>query len=294
MTLGPRILMIQKKFKPYGVVRRSAFYRSGVKIIRVLQNAGFEAYFVGGAVRDLWGQPHILPKDLDIACSASPHEVSKIFATAQFVGENFGVSLVSQGGFCFELAMFRKEGDYQDGRHPSCISQASLYEDSCRRDFTINALYFDPVKKIIVDFHNGLSDLNHKIIRCVGDPKLRFKEDILRVLRALRFCVLKNFSIENTTKNEIIANWEKLHMLPKERIVLEWQKTFRMKKLVNLIFQIFLNPLSFLNFQAYEFKRKQISHLDIYKLPLIKSNQYPFFKFLFFYWCVLVFIIFRN
>ncbi len=269
------------KFKPYGVVRRHTYFKAAAEIVFKLKKAGFEAYFVGGCVRDLLLRPNILPKDIDIASSASSEQVKRIFPCIHFVGQCFEVCLVKWKGYTFELAMFRKEGIYLDSRRPSQVSEATIYEDSCRRDFTVNAFYFDPHRRIILDFHSGFIDLKNKMVRCVGNPSARFSEDVLRMLRALRFSVEYNFKIEFFTNKELVKNWEKISFLPKERILLELQKCSRLSLLVCLFKSLFIHPFVLFQGAVKVLKRDFSVILHRVNLPKIKSKDLPLFLFLF-------------
>ncbi|NDC24110.1 MAG: CCA tRNA nucleotidyltransferase, partial [Proteobacteria bacterium] len=169
----------------------------GRKIISVLQNAGHEAYFAGGCVRDR--ERGVTPKDYDIATSALPEEVMHLFPKTVPVGLAFGVVLVIEEGIHFEIATFRTERNYRDGRHPSEVTFSNLENDSKRRDFTVNGLYWDIKTNQIVDNVGGRDDIQKKIIRTIGLPDQRFKEDHLRMMRAIRFSVQLGFEIEPQT-----------------------------------------------------------------------------------------------
>lgn len=169
----------------------------GRAIVERLRKAGFVAYFVGGCVRDrLLG--HSL-KDIDIATDAKPEDVGRLFESSRFVGAKFGVALVRRQGLDFEVATFRKDGLYLNHRHPETVSYGTMEEDARRRDFTVNALYQDPVTEEVVDLAGGLEDLENRLLRCVGEPRQRFNEDALRLLRAIRFAVRMDFKIEDQT-----------------------------------------------------------------------------------------------
>jgi poly(A) polymerase len=166
-------------------------------IVRRLQDAGHEAVFAGGCVRDrILG---ISPKDYDIATSATPDEVDALFERTLAVGRKFGIQIVQLDGDSFEVATFRKDGPYIDGRRPESVEFTSALEDSARRDFTINALFEDPISDATIDHHHGRADLEAGIIRTVGDPDARFAEDRLRMLRAVRFAARFDFTIEVAT-----------------------------------------------------------------------------------------------
>jgi len=155
-----------------------------VAIVRRLQAEGFKAYWVGGCVRDvLLGRS---PGDFDIATSAVPSEIERIFPVVIPVGRAFGVMLVRQADDEFEVATFRAESDYTDGRHPSRVSFGDATADALRRDFTINGLFYDPVKEKLHDWVGGEADLGARLVRTIGVPEERFQEDHLRLLRAVR------------------------------------------------------------------------------------------------------------
>ena len=166
-------------------------------IVQRLRQEGHEAYFAGGCVRDmLLGKP---PQDYDITTSARPEEVQRLFAETIPVGAQFGVILVLVEGQPFEVATFRHDGPYLDGRRPSHVRYGSLEEDVQRRDFTINGMIYDPVGDRVIDLVEGREDLKRRRIRAIGDPTQRFQEDRLRMLRAARFAASMNFAIDEAT-----------------------------------------------------------------------------------------------
>lgn len=168
-----------------------------VAIIRSLRLAGCEAYLAGGCVRDfLLGRS---PKDLDIATSASPEQVSGLFSKVLLLGAKYGVVCVILDGEPFEVTTFRRDLEYQDGRHPAQVEFADARQDALRRDFTINGIFFDPLESRLVDYVDGETDLQAGLIRSIGDPQLRFEEDRLRLLRAIRFSCELGFRIEERT-----------------------------------------------------------------------------------------------
>jgi len=174
--------------------------RSAKKIVLTLNAAGFEAYFAGGAIRD-----QLLNRktsDVDIATSATPKDIEEIFTKTHPIGREFGVMLVILQRHAFEVASFRGEAEY-DGRHPQKIFFTTVEKDAQRRDFTVNGLFYDPVKKRILDFVNGQHDLKLKIIRFIGNPEKRILEDHLRLLRGVRFCNKLNFEYEPKTATAI-------------------------------------------------------------------------------------------
>lgn len=159
--------------------------QTALEIVKKLQVAGHEAYWVGGCVRDMI--LHHEPEDYDIATSAHPEQVQAIFPKAKAVGAAFGVMLVRLADQDFEIATFRTESDYLDGRRPSKVEYSTAEQDALRRDFTINAIFYDPVTEEFIDFVDGRSDLRRGLLRFIGDPDERIQEDFLRILRAVRF-----------------------------------------------------------------------------------------------------------
>lgn len=191
-------------------------------VIKRLEASGFEAYFVGGSVRDVLLGKEI--HDVDIATSAYPEEIKTIFPRTVDVGIEHGTVLVLDGEEQYEITTFRTESTYQDFRRPDEVTFVrSLKEDLKRRDFTINALAMD-INGEIVDLFDGIYDLNHKIIRAVGNPKERFHEDALRMMRGLRFASQLNFSIEENTILAIETFHSLLEKISVERISIEFEK----------------------------------------------------------------------
>lgn len=185
-------------------------------IVRRLREAGHEAFWVGGCVRDLIRGA--APEDYDIVTSARPEEVRGVFARTIPVGERFGICLVVEEGKPYEVATFRTEADYDDGRRPSRIAFATAEEDVRRRDFTINGLLMDPETGRIIDHVGGLSDIEQRIIRTIGDPEERFAEDHLRMLRAVRFAATLGFSIEPMTFEAVRRRAAMITRISAERI----------------------------------------------------------------------------
>jgi poly(A) polymerase len=171
--------------------------KAAAKIVGALQQAGFEAFWVGGCVRDmLLGRK---PGDYDIATSATPDRVEALFRRTLAVGRKFGVMVVLEGESQFQVATFRAEADYQDGRHPETVTFSSAQADASRRDFTVNGLFYDPIRRQLHDWVGGEVDLRAKIIRTIGRAEERFGEDHLRMLRAVRFAAQLGFEIESNT-----------------------------------------------------------------------------------------------
>lgn len=192
-------------------------------IINTLRKAGFEAMIVGGAVRDkLMGKES---NDYDIATNAPPEKVEKLFSRTLGVGKQFGVILVLIGKDQFEVATFRKDVGYSDGRRPDAVEFAEARDDVLRRDFTINGLFWHPEKDEIIDYVGGVKDIERRLIRCIGDPYKRFEEDKLRVLRAIRFSSNLGFEIEEKTWGALCdRKLFSLAVISKERIRAEFEK----------------------------------------------------------------------
>ena len=194
------------------------------EIARRLRERGRKAYFAGGCVRDLLrGQVH---KDIDIATDARPDVVQKIFSRTYAVGAHFGVIVVLENGFQFEVATFRSDGAYLDGRRPVEVHFATAEEDAARRDFTINGMFFDPENEEVIDFVGGRGDLEARTIRAIGDPAQRIAEDRLRMLRAVRFATVLEFEIAPATWDAVVANTASINEISAERIREELVKIF--------------------------------------------------------------------
>ena len=186
-----------------------------LEILQTLRQSGYEAYFVGGSVRDLLLKK--TPKDFDIATNALPEEVAKLFNKTVAVGAQFGVMLVVKEGLPFEVATFREDKGYQDGRRPNEVAFTNAKEDAVRRDFTVNGLFYDPVSRKVLDWVGGQKDLKKKWIRAIGDPDRRFSEDHLRLLRAVRFASNLHFKIEPKTLAAIKRHAKKIGGVSHER-----------------------------------------------------------------------------
>jgi tRNA nucleotidyltransferase/poly(A) polymerase len=194
-------------------------------IVRRLQRGGFPAFWVGGCVRDfLLGRE---PGDYDIATSALPAQIERLFERTSAVGRKFGVMVVVEGGRQFQVATFRAEGDYRDGRHPERVAFGDAEADARRRDFTVNGLFYDPVRRQLHDWVGGEADLRARIIRTIGAPGERFAEDHLRLLRALRLAAQLDFSIEAGTFAALKTNATKIKTISAERVREELMKLFR-------------------------------------------------------------------
>jgi len=193
-------------------------------IVRQLQAAGFSAFWVGGCVRDfLLGRE---PDDYDIATDARPEQIEKLFKRTITVGRKFSVMIVVEDKHQFQVATFRAEADYKDGRRPTKVVFSSAEVDAQRRDFTVNGLFYDPIAQKLYDWVGGEKDLCAKIVRTIGSPGERFAEDHLRLLRAIRFAAQLDFEIEPQTFAALKANAPKIKNISAERIRDELIKLF--------------------------------------------------------------------
>jgi len=185
-------------------------------IVERLRAEGFEALYAGGCVRDtLLG---LTPCDYDVATNARPEQVEGIFPRTVPVGAQFGVILVLEGGSEIQVATFRGDGTYLDGRHPESVRFTDARGDSLRRDFTINGLFYDPIGDKVLDFVRGREDLRAGVVRAIGNPTERFAEDRLRLLRAVRFATTLGFKIDPLTWKAVITWVADIHVVSAERI----------------------------------------------------------------------------
>jgi poly(A) polymerase len=195
------------------------------EIVARLQQARFAAFWVGGCVRDfLLGRE---PQDFDIATDAKPEQVEKLFKRTIAVGKKFGVIVVVESKHQFQVATFRAEADYKDGRRPETVRFANAETDALRRDFTVNGLFYDPISKKPHDWVGGEKDLRAKIIRTIGKPEERFGEDHLRLLRAVRFAAQLDFEIDPKTFAAVKKLAPKIKLISAERIRDELLKLFQ-------------------------------------------------------------------
>src|SRR5438132_1232539 len=199
-----------------------------VEVVRRLKEGGYEALWAGGCVRDeLLG---LVPKDYDVATNARPEEVRRLFARTVAVGMSFGVVEVlgprvrSQAPLRVQVATFRSDVSYSDGRHPDAVVFSSAREDALRRDFTINGMFFDPIDKRLIDYVGGQEDLQARILRAIGDPATRFTEDKLRMLRAVRIATRFDLTMEADTAAAIRAMAGEIRVVSAERVAEELRK----------------------------------------------------------------------
>ena len=232
-------------------------------ILSKLMNSGYEAYVVGGAVRDLLLNNKV--NDYDITTNALPEQVKEVFYDVPVIetGLKHGTVTVIINHEPFEITTYRIEGDYLDNRRPSSVEFSnSLEEDLSRRDLTINALALD-INGNIIDYFNGVSDLNNRIIKCVGDPTKRFNEDGLRILRALRFSSKLDFEIEEKTSNAILENINLINNISKERI---------QKELNGLLISKYTNRLESIILKYFDLFKEIIPELEY--LNINQNNKY--------------------
>ncbi|XZE18440.1 CCA tRNA nucleotidyltransferase [Pirellulaceae bacterium SH449] len=221
----------------------SDLYRFSAEVVRTLQSNGFIAYFAGGCVRDaLMGN---MPSDYDVATNATLDQVQAIFGSkyTKLIGAAFGVACVwgriEKKRFEVEVATFRCDGSYSDGRRPDWVRFSSPEEDAQRRDFSINGIFYDPVAEALHDFVGGEEDLRRGIIRAIGDPEKRIEEDKLRMLRAVRFAARFGFEIDSATFAAVRAHANEIAIVSGERIAAEFRKLVQASHLVYGLQKIF-------------------------------------------------------
>jgi poly(A) polymerase len=191
-------------------IRREALSHGSRRVVETLQAEGYQAFIVGGAVRDLLAG--IEPKDFDVATDATPDEVRRCFRRSRIIGRRFQIVHVMMGQETVEVTTFRRHHDQKDDPRAQTDEQGrvlrdnvfgSREEDAARRDFTVNALYYDPVAEIVIDYHHGMDDLERKTLRMIGAPATRYREDPVRMLRAVRLAAKLGFSIDEKTRRPI-------------------------------------------------------------------------------------------
>jgi len=192
-------------------------FAGALEVVKTLGEKGYEAFFVGGCVRDaLLG---VSCDEIDIATSATPEQVQQAFSKTVAVGKSFGVVLVIKGDMKFEVATFRRESSYGDGRHPERVDYTkSAEEDVRRRDFTINGMLYDPVSRELYDYVGGIGDLERRLVRTIGDPEERFGEDRLRMIRAVRFATCLDFELDGAALSAMRSEAAAISVVSGERI----------------------------------------------------------------------------
>jgi len=197
-----------------------------IQIVKQLQAAGHSALWAGGCVRDALLKKE--PKDYDVATSATPDQVQQLFGhkSTLAIGKSFGVITVlgPKSAGPIEVATFRRDGGYSDGRRPDSVEFTDAREDALRRDFTVNGMFFDPIEEQVIDYVGGKDDLIAKQIRAIGDPDARIEEDKLRMLRAVRFATTYDFAIEENTLKAIQKQASQISAVSPERIGVELRK----------------------------------------------------------------------
>lgn len=190
--------------------------RAALAIVQRLKDNGFEAYWVGGCVRDMIMRR--TPRDYDVATNAAPDQILALFPKALAVGKDFGVVQVVIDGEPHDVATFRRDVSYEDSRHPTSVVFTSAEEDARRRDFTINGLFYDPLTEIVIDYVGGQKDIDGRLIRAIGRPEERFAEDALRMLRAIRFASVLEFAVDPATLSAIRDMAPRITNISAERI----------------------------------------------------------------------------
>lgn len=203
-------------------MNQGATREMALRVIRRLRQEGYAALLAGGCVRDmLLGRR---PTDYDVATDAQPHEVSGLFRRVLMVGAKFGVAMVMFGDRAVEVATFRSDVSYSDGRRPDKVVFSDARADAQRRDFTINGMFYDPIGREVLDYVGGQDDLKARVIRAIGQPRQRFEEDYLRMLRAVRFAARLEFGIDPATAWAVKQRAEKIRQISGERIREELEK----------------------------------------------------------------------
>lgn len=185
-------------------------------VVETLRRNGYTAYFAGGFARDILVGRTL--HDIDIATNAHPEVVTAIFPDSRGFGKSFGVIQVENDSCMFEVATFRRDREYRDGRRPEGVVFTTAAEDAQRRDFTVNGMFYDPVDGVIIDYVRGHEDITARVIRAIGSPTQRFREDYLRMMRAVRFASVLNFAIDTETFSAIAENAHHLSSISAERL----------------------------------------------------------------------------
>ena len=210
----------------HGIDRRNVS-RHAIKVCEVLQHEGYQAYIVGGAVRDLI--VGLEPKDFDVATNATPEQVRPLFRRARIIGRRFQLVHVVFGQEIIETSTFRapaseSQATDENGRILRDNEFGTHAQDAARRDFTINALYYDPTTEDVIDYHQGVEDLNHRVVRMIGDPRTRYREDPVRMLRAVRFAVKLSGKIDPASEEPLRSMAGLIENVPASRLFDEMLK----------------------------------------------------------------------
>src|SRR4029077_5795516 len=205
-------------------VKSSAMEKTARKVAARLREQGHIAYFAGGCVRDM--VRGLTPKDYDIATDARPETVQALFPRTYAGGAHFGVIIVLEDDFQFEVARFRADGSSIDGGRPTAVHFSSPKADVKRRDCTINGMFYDPVAGKVIDLVGGQADIAAKLVRAIGDPAKRFAEDRLRMLRAVRFAAALDYQIDKGTWDALVGSAPSINQISAERIREELVRIF--------------------------------------------------------------------
>jgi tRNA nucleotidyltransferase (CCA-adding enzyme) len=266
----------RSSYKPSEEIKGTLDYKIGKDVCLKLQKQGYEAYFVGGTVRDFFISDGSSSSSVDIATNATPTDLLILFPHASLVGKQFGVVVVKVEEAFIDIATFRKESHYDNFRHPSKLDFGTLEEDVKRRDFTINALYFDPIKEEIYDPMEGLKDLKARYLKTVGSANERIYEDALRMMRAIRFMTTFSLSLDPDLLKALNDHSIYLPHLSFERILGEFKRV-KLKDYVCFIQNLFTHThfsQSMLLLPQEEIKVKKIS-LGTFKLADDLTSFYP-------------------
>ncbi len=197
-------------------------FNACLRVSKVISASSGKVLWAGGVVRDLFIDKMI--KDIDVVTDLVPEKIQILFPKNFDIGKKFGIINVVEDSKNIEVATFRKDGSYEDGRHPSSVTFCTPEEDAGRRDFKINGLFLDPFTFQVIDYVDGLTDVNQKLIQCIGQPEKRFQEDALRILRGLRFAAQLAFRIEEDTFSKMKSLMRNLERISKERVKVELEQ----------------------------------------------------------------------
>ena len=236
---NPRAQLVTWRASEHGL-HRAGLPSYALKTCEVLQQAGFRAFIVGGGVRDtLLG---LRPKDFDVATDAAPEQITRLFRRARLIGRRFQIVHVMYGRDMVEVSTFRAaQADAETDAHGRVLRDnvwGTLEEDAARRDFTINALYYDPIADTLLDFHGGLRDLQSRVLRMIGDPATRYREDPVRMLRSARFAAKLEFTIEEDTRAPIRELAPLIHNVPPARLFDEMLKLLQSGHALNSLHEL--------------------------------------------------------
>jgi poly(A) polymerase len=239
--------------------------KAAIKIIETLREEGFQALLAGGCVRDkLLGR---VAKDYDVVTDARPEDVIRLFGRTKKIGVMFGVVMVLMHGKQVEVATFRTESGYADGRHPDKVQFTTAKEDALRRDFTVNGMFYDPEEQTILDYVDGRGDLEKRILRTIGEPEHRFAEDYLRMLRAVRFSTELEFDIEKETFLAIRDLAPKITRISGERIAMELETILTNPRRSEGASLLWESGLSSAIFKSYDIKSAKFGMEVLGDLP---------------------------